>query len=88
MQNYIQRGRMQIAAILDTFINEQALPGSGVEQDKFWQGFESVLAEFVGQNKALLATRDKLQAQIDDYHQAGNSPTGEQYKLFLQEIGY
>ena len=88
MQNYIQRGRMQIAAILDTFINEQALPGSGVEQDKFWQGFESVLAEFVGQNTALLATRDKLQAQIDDYHQAGNSPTGEQYKLFLQEIGY
>lgn len=88
MSNYIQRGRMQVAAILDTFINEQALPGSGVEQDRFWQGFESVLAEFVGQNKALLATRDKLQAQIDEYHQAGNSPTGEQYKLFLQEIGY
>lgn len=88
MQNYIQRGRMQVAAILDTFINEQALPGSGVDQNSFWQGFESVLAEFVGQNKALLATRDKLQAQIDEYHQAGNSPTGEQYKLFLQEIGY
>lgn len=88
MQNYIQRGRMQVAAILDTFINEQALPGSGVDQDSFWQGFESVLAEFAGQNKALLATRDKLQAQIDEYHQAGNSPTGAQYKLFLQEIGY
>lgn len=88
MQDYIQRGRMQVATILDKFINEQALPGSGVEKDGFWQGFEAILAEFVGQNKALLATRDELQAQIDDYHKAGNSPTGPQYKLFLQEIGY
>jgi malate synthase len=88
MQDYIQRGRMQVATILDKFINEQALPGSGVEKDGFWQGFEAILAEFVGQNKALLATRDELQAQIDVYHKAGNSPTGPQYKLFLQEIGY
>tara|TARA_Y100001949_G_scaffold49005_1_gene40785 strand:+ start:1542 stop:3716 length:2175 start_codon:yes stop_codon:yes gene_type:complete len=88
MQDYIQRGRMQVATILDKFINEQALPGSGVEETGFWQGFEAILDEFVGQNKALLNTRDELQAKIDDYHKAGNSPTGAQYKLFLQEIGY
>ena len=88
MQDYIQRGRMQVATILDKFINEQALPGSGVEETGFWQGFEAILDEFVGQNKALLNTRDELQAKIDDYHKAGNSPTGAQYKMFLQEIGY
>jgi len=88
MQDYIQRGRMQVATILDKFINEQALPGSGVEETGFWQGFEAILDEFVGQNKALLNTRDELQAKIDDYHKTGNSPTGAQYKMFLQEIGY
>ena len=35
MQDYIQRGRMQVATILDKFINEQALPGSGVEETGF-----------------------------------------------------
>ncbi len=88
MQDYIQRGRMQVASVLDNFINEQALPGSGVEPAKFWQGFEAVLAEFVAPNKALLAKRDSLQAQIDDYHKAGKPANGPEYKQFLQDIGY
>lgn len=88
MQDYIQRGRMQVASVLDNFINEQALPGSGVEPAKFWQGFEAVLAEFVASNKALLAKRDSLQAQIDDYHKAGKPAKGPEYKQFLQDIGY
>ena len=88
MQDYIQRGRMQVASVLDNFINEQALPGSGVEPAKFWQGFEAVLAEFVAPNKALLAKRDSLQAQIDDYHRAGKPANGPEYKQFLQDIGY
>ena len=88
MQDYIQRGRMQVASVLDNFINEQALPGSGVEPAKFWQGFEAVLAEFVAPNKTLLAKRDSLQAQIDDYHKAGKPANGPEYKQFLQDIGY
>ncbi len=88
MQDYIQRGRMQVASVLDNFINEQALPGSGVEPAKFWHGFEAVLAEFVAPNKALLAKRDSLQAQIDDYHKAGKPAKGPEYKQFLQDIGY
>jgi malate synthase len=79
---------MQVASVLDNFINEQALPGSGVEPAKFWQGFEAVLAEFVAPNKALLAKRDSLQAQIDDYHKAGKPANGPEYKQFLQDIGY
>ncbi len=88
MQDYIQRGHMQVASVLDNFINEQALPGSGVEAAEFWQGFEAVLAEFVAPNKALLAKRDSLQAQIDEYHQSEKPATGPEYKQFLQDIGY
>jgi malate synthase len=88
MQNYIQRGRMQVASILDQFINSRALPNSQVVETDFWQGFESILAEFIPVNEQLLATREKLQQQIDDYHRAGKPATGPAYKQFLLDIGY
>lgn len=88
MEQYIQRGRMQVAASLDNFINEQALPGSQVNPADFWTGFESIFAEFIEQNQALLDTRDALQLKIDEYHKAGNKASGAAYKSFLQEIGY
>jgi malate synthase len=88
MQNYIQRGRMQVATILDSFINERALPNTQVAPADFWQGFEEILAEFVPQNKHLLAVRDDLQSKIDAYHTAKKPVTGDTYKTFLTEIGY
>lgn len=88
MQNYIQRGRLQVAGILDQFIAEQALPDTGVDKSAFWQGFESILKDCVPTNKALLKERDDLQTQIDDYHRAGKPATGPEYKAFLTEIGY
>ncbi|NVK54058.1 MAG: malate synthase G [Alteromonadaceae bacterium] len=88
MLNYTQHGRMQVANVLDQFINERALPGSGVEQQMFWQGFESILAEFVAPNRALLQTRDTLQAKINAYHSAGKAPSGPSYRAFLEDIGY
>ena len=42
MQGYITRGRLQVAEQLDNFINEQALPGTGVDRDTFWQGAETL----------------------------------------------
>ena len=42
MQGYITRGRLQVAEQLDNFINEQALPGTGIDKDTFWQGAETL----------------------------------------------
>ena len=88
MENYIQRGRMQVAATLDQFINDKALPGTDVASEDFWLGFESIFAEFIGTNQALLKTREDLQSQIDQYHSAGKPPSGDGYEAFLREIGY
>jgi len=88
MQNYITRGRLQVAEQLDSFINQQALPQTGVEPDAFWQGAESLFAEFVSQNKALLAKREALQHAIDEYHNSGRPVSGSEYHTFLKEIGY
>ena len=43
MQNYITRGRLQVAEQLDDFINQQAMPGTGVQSDAFWQGGDKLL---------------------------------------------
>ena len=88
MQGYITRGRLQVAEQLDNFINQQALPGTGVDQDAFWKGAEALFAEFIPQNRALLEKRDQLQRAIDDYHKAGNPVNGSEYNEFLKKIGY
>ena len=86
----ISRGTLQVAAELDALVAEQVLPGTGVEPDVFWSGLEQTLAELGPVNKALLAKRDDLQAQIDEYHtqRKGQSLDSAAYKVFLQEIGY
>ena len=88
MQGYITRGRLQVAEQLDNFINEQALPGTGVDKDTFWQGAETLFEKFIPQNRALLEKREQLQRAIDDYHKAGNPVNGNEYTDFLKSIGY
>ena len=88
MQGYITRGRLQVAEQLDNFINEQALPGTGVDRDTFWQGAETLFEKFIPQNRALLEKREQLQRAIDDYHKAGNPVNGNEYIDFLKSIGY
>ena len=88
MQGYITRGRLQVAKQLDNFINEQALPSTGVDKDTFQQGAETLFEKFIPQNRALLEKREQLQRAIDDYHKAGNPVNGNEYTDFLKSIGY
>jgi malate synthase len=83
-------GGLQIAPALREFIANEAIPGTGVDPAAFWKGFADLIREFAPRNKALLAKRDTLQAQIDAWHkqQRGkpDDPTG--YVEFLRSIGY
>ncbi|GAF55662.1 LOW QUALITY PROTEIN: malate synthase G [Psychrobacter sp. JCM 18901] len=90
--NRIQKGSLAIDQQLYDFIENEVLPKVGVDSDDYWSGFEKVIKEFTPRNKALLATRDKIQAQIDQWHLDNPAKNGEidypAYKTFLQEIGY
>jgi malate synthase len=90
MTDRIQMGGLQIAAVLHEFIAEQAAPGTGVDQDIFWAGFEAILTDLEPKNTALLKQRDDLQALIDDWHRAHRGEPYDEaaYKAFLQDIGY
>ena len=83
----IQKGKLAIAKELYDFIENEALPGSGLDSDSYWKGFEQVVVDLSPKNKALLAKRDELQAKIDEWHR-NNTFKLEAYKAFLTEIGY
>jgi len=83
-------GGLAVAKVLFDFVNNEALPGTGISQEAFWQGASTLFAELTMKNQALLDKRERLQQQIDDWHKArrGQPHDGASYKAFLQEIGY
>jgi len=90
MTERVQVGGLQVAKALYDFVNNEAIPGTGIAADKFWAGAAAVIRDLAPKNRALLAKRDELQAQIDAWHQArkGQAHDAAAYKAFLQEIGY
>ncbi|EJX0975145.1 malate synthase G [Acinetobacter baumannii] len=83
----IQKGKLAIAKELYDFIENEALPGSGLDSETYWKNFEQVVVDLSPKNKALLAKRDELQAKIDEWHRNNKFELGT-YKAFLTEIGY
>ncbi|MEY3961144.1 MAG: hypothetical protein RIR14_1798, partial [Pseudomonadota bacterium] len=81
---------LQVDSALAAFVNDHALPGTGVDRNAFWSGFAALLADLAPKNRALLAKRDELQARIDAWHRErrGKVHDHEAYKAFLTEIGY
>lgn len=89
MTNYIKVGNLQVAQQLYDFVNNSALPETGVEQEAFWAGFDQLVHDLAPINKQLLEKRDELQAKINDWHKSNKGAIDfASYKAFLQEIGY
>ncbi|MBL8333617.1 MAG: malate synthase G, partial [Rubrivivax sp.] len=81
---------LQVASNLHRFVEQQVLPGTGIEPAAFWAGFDSIVAELAPKNAALLAERDRLQSELDAWHKANPGPirSMKKYRAFLQKIGY
>ncbi|HHY74420.1 MAG TPA: malate synthase G [Bacillus bacterium] len=89
MTNYVKIGNLQVASILQDFINNEALPETAVTVEQFWAGLESLIKDLAPENKALLEHRDELQRRINSWHlENKGSFNFENYKAFLQDIGY
>lgn len=89
MSKYVKVGSLQVAQDLYEFVNNEAIPGSGLTSEQFWIDFEKLITDLTPENKALLARRDELQHKINEWHQEHKERfNSEQYKSFLQEIGY
>jgi malate synthase len=85
-----ERSGLRVAVSLCDFIEQRALPGTGIEGDAFWRNTAAVFARFTDENRALLARRDQIQARIDAWHAARTDQPLDPalYLRFLGEIGY
>lgn len=88
MTQYLKIGSLQVGKELADFINNEAIPGSGLSTEQFWMNFEKLISELTPLNKQLLAKRDEIQSQLNEWYQKNPSFNQEEYKAFLQEIGY
>lgn len=82
--------RLHVATPLYRFIEDRVLPGTGVTSEAFWAGFDAIVADLAPKNAALLAERDRLQAELDAWHRAHPGPITKpkKYRKFLEQIGY
>ncbi len=90
MSERIIVGGLSIASELHTLINEEILPGTGIDPDGFWKSFEAIINDLAPRNRALLAVREEMQESIDNWHRqrAGQPYDHQAYKQFLADIGY
>ena len=90
MSERVEKAGLKVDAALAAFVEGEVLAPLGKDAGEFWSGFAALLDRFVPVNRALLAKRDALQAQIDAWHQAraGKPIDQTEYQAFLREIGY
>ena len=90
MSEYVTRGEIAVDPALAEFIETEVLAPLERDADDFWRGLARLLDTFVPRNRDLLASRETLQRQIDDWHRArrGRQHDAASYRTFLEEIGY
>ena len=90
MTDRIAAGGLRVDKKLYDFINDEALPGTGVSPDAFWSGFDRIVHGLSPRNRELLVKRDELQRRIDAwYRESRDQPIDlAEYKAVLREIGY
>ncbi len=84
------RAGLSVDVELSAFLEDEVLPGLGMGADAFWTGVAGVFERFAPENRKLLARRDQLQGQIDDWYRQrkGQPITAAATEGFFREIGY
>ena len=90
MSNRLNRSNLQVSEALVKFIENEALPNTGVNSEVFWSELEAILDKFVPQNKALLQKRTSFKNKIDDFYKTnkGKKIIPDDYIKFLKDINY
>ncbi|MDO6823484.1 malate synthase G [Marinobacter sp. 1_MG-2023] len=90
MTERVQLGGIQVAKNLYDFVNNEAIPGTGVDAEKFWTEFDKIVNDLAPRNRELLAKRDAIQEKMDSWNRdhKGQKLDMAAYKSFLKEIGY
>ncbi|MFL2746358.1 MAG: malate synthase G [Dehalococcoidia bacterium] len=87
---FISTDKIQIAKPLYDLVNDEIIPGTGVDQENFWTSLSQIVDKLSNENRQLLDQRTQIQKKIDDWHKDNRSNQFDikKYKSFLQKIGY
>ncbi|TMP41369.1 malate synthase G [Pseudoalteromonas citrea] len=88
MSIMVQHSGLSVDKALFEFVNQQVLPGTGIQQLPFWDGFADLIDSLSPTNRELLSKRANLQKEIDEYHRENPVWDSHKYRTFLQDIGY
>ncbi|MEQ6885164.1 malate synthase G [Salicola sp. Rm-C-2C1-2] len=90
MTERVNAGGLQVARILYDFVNNEAIPGTGVDVEQFWNEFGRIVVDMAPRNRELLRVRDELQEKLDNWYRENKDQSIDlnEYKTFLKEIGY
>jgi malate synthase len=88
MSHTLTHSGLSVDKQLAEFVKKQLLPGTHLDEHQFWKSFAHIVQTLTPLNKSLLAKREQLQKQIDDYHVANKNGDQAQYQAFLKDIGY
>ena len=88
--NAINKNNLKINKALFDFINNEAIPGTDIDQEDFWSNFEKVVHELAPVNKALIQKREVKQKKIDAWHRSriDKDLNQQEYIVFLKSINY
>ena len=90
MTHRIECAGLHVDEALHSLLVNDIAPGTGVDPDAFWQGVADIWATLGPENRRLLAERESLQEQIDQWHRERKDDVFDAgaYETFLREIGY
>ncbi|ROR89770.1 malate synthase G [Nocardioides aurantiacus] len=89
MDQRVQTGGLEVGARLHDFVEQEALPGTGIEPAAFWEGLAAIVRDLAPRNRELLAKRDDIQQRLDDWHREHpGRPDQGAYTAMLRELGY
>ena len=89
MSERVEQSNLRVAKPIYNLVNDQILPGTGIEPKQFWDDFAAIIEDLAPLNRQLLEIREQLQGKIDAWHRDNPVPCDfATYKTFLKEIGY
>ncbi len=88
--SYIKNFDLQIKSVLFEFINKEAIPGTNIKSDDFWNKFSNVVHELAPINKSLIEKREIIQKKIDEWHKNNKDSVINKkvYTDFLKSSSY